>query len=134
MTRPSVYEAAGGADAFLALATANHERCLQDPVLSHPFSHGGHPDHAVRLGGYGAEVFGGPPGYSTSCGGHPHMLRIHAEASRRRAWVRGSWSASSGLRTTRACPPIPSSDGCCARTWSGRCPGCWTTPRRGLVR
>lgn len=69
MTRPSVYEAAGGADAFLALATANHERCLQDPVLSHPFSHGGHPDHAVRLG---------PPGYSTSCGGHPHMLRIHA--------------------------------------------------------
>lgn len=60
MTRPSVYEAAGGADAFLALATANHERCLQDPVLSHPFSHGGHPDHAVRLGGHGAEVFGGP--------------------------------------------------------------------------
>jgi truncated hemoglobin YjbI len=47
-------------------------------VLNHSFSHGGHPDHVTRLGGYWAEVFGGPPVYSTSCGGHPHMLGIHA--------------------------------------------------------
>ncbi len=56
----SVFEFAGGEQAFLALATAHHERCLQDPVLNHPFSHPGHPDHVQRLGSYWAEVFGGP--------------------------------------------------------------------------
>ena len=33
MARPSLYEFAGGDPAFLALATAHHERCLLDPVL-----------------------------------------------------------------------------------------------------
>jgi hypothetical protein len=33
MTRPSVFEFAGGEPAFLALAAAHHERCLADPVL-----------------------------------------------------------------------------------------------------
>lgn len=78
MSRPSIYEFAGGAPAFLALATAHHERCLQDPVLNHPFSHGGHPDHVQRLANYWAEVFGGPALYSQSCGGHSAMLGIHA--------------------------------------------------------
>lgn len=76
--RPSIYEFAGGEPAFLALATAHHERCLQDPVLNHPFSHPGHPQHVQRLGSYWAEVFGGPPVYSRSCGGHSAMLDIHA--------------------------------------------------------
>jgi len=76
--QPSIYEFAGGKAAFLALAAAHHERCLQDPVLSHPFSHPGHPDHIQRLGSYWAEVFGGPPQYSESCGGHSSMLDIHA--------------------------------------------------------
>jgi len=78
MGRPSLYEFAGGDPAFLALATAHHERCLQDPVLNHPFSHPGHPDHVQRLGGYWAEVFGGPPVYSVGCGGHTGMLEVHA--------------------------------------------------------
>jgi hemoglobin len=78
MPRPSVYEYAGGGPAFLALATAHHERCLADPELNHPFSHPGHPDHIARLAGYWAEVFGGPPVYSQSCGGHPAMLEVHA--------------------------------------------------------
>jgi hemoglobin len=78
VSRPSIFEFAGGEPAFLALATAHHERCLQDPVLSHPFSHPGQPDHVQRLGSYWAEVFGGPPVYSQSCGGHSAMLDIHA--------------------------------------------------------
>lgn len=78
MTRPSIFEAAGGESAFLALARAHHERCLADPVLSHPFSHPGHPEHVERLAAYWAEVLGGPPTFSSTCGGHTGMLQIHA--------------------------------------------------------
>jgi hemoglobin len=78
VSRPSIYQFAGGQAAFLALATAHHERCLKDPVLSHPFSHPGIPDHIQRLASYWAEVFGGPLTYSESCGGHSQMLGIHA--------------------------------------------------------
>src|SRR5881409_715591 len=76
--RPSMYEFAGGERAFLALATAHHRRCLEDPILSHPFSHPGNPQHVERLADYWAEVFGGPPRYSESSGGHSAMLGIHA--------------------------------------------------------
>ncbi len=55
MTRPSIFEFAGGAPAFLALATAHHERCLADEALNHPFSHPGHPEHIQRLASYWAE-------------------------------------------------------------------------------
>jgi hemoglobin len=78
MTRPSIFEFAGGEPAFLRLSAAHHERCLQDPVLNHPFSHPGHPQHVERLAGYWAEVFGGPAGYSQSCGSQSAMLGIHA--------------------------------------------------------
>lgn len=78
MRQPSIFEFAGGEQAFLALATAHHERCLQDPVLNHPFSHPGHPDHVQRLASYWAEVFGGPARYSQSCGDQSAVLGIHA--------------------------------------------------------
>jgi hemoglobin len=78
VARPSIFEFAGGAAAFLALATAHHERCLADPVLNHPFSHPGHPQHVQRLASYWAEVFGGPARYSDDCGGHSAMIDIHA--------------------------------------------------------
>ena len=78
MARPSIYDFAGGEAAFLRLATAHHARCLADPVLHHPFSHPGHPDHVARLATYWAEVFGGPAQFSESCGGHSAMIAIHA--------------------------------------------------------
>jgi hemoglobin len=78
MARPSIYEFAGGAAAFLALAAAHHERCLQDPELNHPFSQGLNPQHIENLAAYWAEVFGGPTRYSESHGGHSAMLGIHA--------------------------------------------------------
>ena len=73
-----MYEFAGGEEAFLALAAAHHERCLQDPELNHPFSHGTAPHHLEHLAAYWAEVFGGPTRYSNSHGGHSAMLEIHA--------------------------------------------------------
>lgn len=78
MRDQSIFEFAGGEQAFLALATAHHERCLQDPVLNHPFSHPGHPDHVRRLASYWAEVFGGPARYTQGCGDQSWMLGIHA--------------------------------------------------------
>jgi hemoglobin len=76
--RPTVFEFAGGAPAFLRLATAHHARCLDDPVLSHPFSHPGHPDHVQRLAWYWAEVFGGPCHYTDAGEGQTSMLDLHA--------------------------------------------------------
>jgi hemoglobin len=78
MARPSIYEFAGGDPAFLALAAAHHERCLQDPELNHPFSQGLSPQHLENLAAYWAEVFGGPARYSGSLGGHSGMVGIHA--------------------------------------------------------
>lgn len=77
--RPSLYEFAGGAPAFLALATAHHKRCLEDPELNHPFSHPDqHPEHVRRLAAYWAEVLGGPPAFSTECGTHSSVLHMHS--------------------------------------------------------
>ena len=77
--RPTLFEFAGGEPAFLALAAAHHERCLRDPELNHPFSHPDqHPQHVERLAAYWAEVMGGPPRYSQSCGDHSGVLRMHA--------------------------------------------------------
>jgi hemoglobin len=78
MTRPPIYDVAGGDEAFLALAAATHERCLQDPELNHPFSHHVSPGHTEHLAYYWAEVLGGPPRYSRTLGGHSGMLGIHA--------------------------------------------------------
>jgi hemoglobin len=75
----TIYEAAGGREAFRALAHAWHQRCLQDPVVSHPFSHaGGHPQHTERLAAYWAEALGGPTEYTDSMGDHSHVLRMHS--------------------------------------------------------
>src|SRR5579863_2509410 len=75
---PSIFDFAGGRAAFQALAAAHHTRCLDDPELNHPFSHGVNPDHVERLADYWAEVFGGPPRYSEVHGGQEAMLAIHA--------------------------------------------------------
>jgi hemoglobin len=77
--RSTLYEFAGGETAFLALARAHHERCLADPELNHPFSHDDqHPQHVERLAAYWAEVLGGPPTYSQTCGNESGLLQMHA--------------------------------------------------------
>ncbi|MCU1362739.1 MAG: oxygen-binding heme protein [Acidimicrobiaceae bacterium] len=76
--RPTLYSFAGGAEAFLAVSLAMHERCVADPVLNHPFSHDMSPEHDVRLAEYLGEVFGGPRVYSERYGGHSAMLEMHA--------------------------------------------------------
>jgi hemoglobin len=77
--RPTLFEFAGGEAAFLALAAAHHARCVADPELNQPFSHPEqHPQHVQRLAAYWAEVMGGPPAYSQSCGDQTGVLRMHS--------------------------------------------------------
>lgn len=77
--RITLYEFAGGDDAFLALARAHHARCLADPELNHPFSHADqHPQHVERLAAYWAEVLGGPPTFSQACNDESGVLHMHA--------------------------------------------------------
>ena len=76
--KPTIYEAAGGSDAFLRLAHAWHTRCLADPVVSHAFSHGYHPQHTERLAAYWAEALGGPPSYTEGLGDQTLVVRIHS--------------------------------------------------------
>ena len=78
MSRPSLYDAVGGAPALLRLAAAHNARCLADPVLEHPFSHGGHPEHVARLAAYWGEVLGGSAEFTAGCGGESAVLALHA--------------------------------------------------------
>lgn len=74
----SIFDAAGGQRAFLALAHAWHARCLADPVISHAFSHGYHPQHSERLAAYWAEALGGPAHYTNGMGDESTVIRMHS--------------------------------------------------------
>lgn len=78
MARPSLFDAVGGSPTLLRLAAALHARCLADPELAHPFSTTKDPHHVQHLATYWGEVLGGPAEYSSSLGGHSHMLGLHA--------------------------------------------------------
>ena len=75
----TVFDAAGGDAGLLALARAWHERCLADPVASHPFEHGDlHPEHLERLAAYWAEALGGPTTFTDTMNDEADVLRMHA--------------------------------------------------------
>lgn len=74
----TIFEAAGGKQAFVDLAHAWHVRCLADPIVIHAFSHGFHPQHSERLAAYWAEALGGPPDYSSSMGSESGVIRMHS--------------------------------------------------------
>jgi hemoglobin len=76
--KPTIYEAMGGKEAILALAHAWHALCLADPVVSHAFSHGYHPQHTERLAAYWAEALGGPADYTRALGDESSVVRMHS--------------------------------------------------------
>jgi hemoglobin len=74
----TVYEAAGGAEGLLRLATAWHVRVMADEVVSHAFSHGFRSGHTERLAAYWAEALGGPTTFSTHYGDEASVVRMHS--------------------------------------------------------
>ena len=73
---PSLYEWAGGMQAFDRLTKAFYARVRQDELVGPLFADmpSDHPHHVAV---WFAEVFGGPKAYTDEHGGYPHMLSKH---------------------------------------------------------
>ncbi|MEU9291026.1 antibiotic biosynthesis monooxygenase [Streptomyces sp. NPDC048275] len=87
---PTLYAWAGGAEAFTRLTEVFYDKVHKDEVLA-PVFEGLAPEHALHVALWLGEVFGGPPAYSETQGGHGHMVAKHfgkniTEVQRRR-WV-----------------------------------------------
>jgi hemoglobin len=74
----TIFEAAGGEEGMLRLASAWHERVMADEVVSHAFSHGFRADHTPRLAAYWAEALGGPAAYSSTYADESFVVRAHS--------------------------------------------------------
>jgi hemoglobin len=75
---PTMFEYAGGSEAWQRLAAAQYRRCLEDPVLTPVFGTVPRPGHVEHLAAWLAEVFGGPDEYTQRLGGHAGLLGHHA--------------------------------------------------------
>jgi hemoglobin len=76
MSVPTLYEWAGGQEAFERLTAAFYPRVREDELVGPLFANmpEDHPHHvAIWL----SEVFGGPADYTEHHGGYPHMMRRH---------------------------------------------------------
>jgi hemoglobin len=73
---PTLYEWAGGMEAFERLTSAFYERVHDDEFVGPLFAQmaDDHPHHVAM---WLAEVFGGPDAYTSEHGGYPHMLSKH---------------------------------------------------------
>ena len=76
MPVPTVYEWAGGHQAFRRLTDVFYDRVQADEVLAPVFAHMG-PNHREHVATWLGEVFGGPPKYTDELGGYPAMLAHH---------------------------------------------------------
>ena len=76
MVPPSLYEWAGGQEAFERLTETFYRHVREDDLLAPVFARmpRNHPQHVAT---WLAEVFGGPPRYTEHHGGYPHMLSKH---------------------------------------------------------
>jgi hemoglobin len=87
---PTLYEWAGGSDAFERLTEVFYGKVRQDDLLE-PIFRGMHPNHPKHVAAWLTEVFGGPRRYTEEHGGYPHMLSKHRnlglEEEQRRRWV-----------------------------------------------
>jgi truncated hemoglobin YjbI len=116
---PTLYEWAGGREAFRGLIEAFYDRVERDELIS-PFFPGGvgreHRDHVVL---WWSEVFGGPSDYTEQLGGYPRMLGRHRnlginpEQRLRFTSLMSLAADDAGLPTTPSFAP-PS-----WRTWNG---------------
>jgi hemoglobin len=87
---PTLFEWAGGTDAFERLTAAFYKRLRADELVGPLFANMP-DDHPHNVAVWLAEVFGGPKAYTEEHGGYPHMMSRHlglgiSEAQRAR-WM-----------------------------------------------
>ena len=87
---PTLYEWMGGAPALEKLFDTFYRHVRDDAVLEPVFRHMD-PDHSRHVAAWVGEVLGGPPAYSSTRGGHSHMVSRHVgraiTESQRRRWL-----------------------------------------------
>jgi hemoglobin len=99
---PTLYEWAGGKDAFERLTEAFYTRVRADEVVGPLFANMPE-DHPRHVATWLAEVFGGPSDYTEHHGGYSHMLGKHLglgiteEQRRRWAYLIGLAADDAGL-------------------------------------
>jgi truncated hemoglobin YjbI len=88
---PTVFEWAGGAEAFSRLTQIFYGHVKADPILAPVFAEMS-PEHPEWVAQWLGEVFGGPGRYTAERGGYPHMIGRHLGRSlteeQRARWVR----------------------------------------------
>jgi hemoglobin len=75
----SLYEWAGGQEAFERMIGAFYDRVEADELLSPLFPGGVGEEHREHVVAWWCEVFGGPARYSEELGGYEHMLHKHRD-------------------------------------------------------
>ena len=73
---PTLYDWAGGRQAFETLITRFYEKVLADDVLKPIFTHMS-KEHQNHVANFIIEVFGGPKNYTESGGSHYGMVKKH---------------------------------------------------------
>jgi len=76
---PTLYEWAGGEDAFRRLFDAFYDRVEGDELISPFFPGGVSEQHRAHVTAWWIEVFGGPARYTEELGGYENMLARHRE-------------------------------------------------------
>ena len=76
---PTLYEWAGGEEAFERLINAFYDRVETDDVISPLFPGGVSEEHRRHVVAWWSEVFGGPARYTEELGGYERMVDKHRD-------------------------------------------------------
>ena len=76
-TVPSLYDWAGGSEAFGRMIDAFYDRVEADDLIGPLFPGGVSPEHRAHVTTWWIEVFGGPAEYTRALGGYRRMLDHH---------------------------------------------------------
>jgi len=76
-SHPTLYEWAGGAEAFHRLINAFYDRVEKDELLSPLFPGGVSQEHRTHVIAWWSEVFGGPAECTENLGGYHRMVTKH---------------------------------------------------------
>jgi hemoglobin len=74
---PTIFEHAGGRDAFARWLNAFYDDVERDELLAPLFGGTVSREHREHVTDWWCEVMGGPPVYTEERGGYPHMLEKH---------------------------------------------------------